>query len=931
MRSGLVVWFCAVIAACSVGAAPTEAIDEGLVDRVALAPPGPLEPTPYPLHYKLDLTLDPRETRFGGTVAITLDVTERSSGAYMHGRDLNVTEVRTQIGDEAVMRGVWQPVLDSGVVWVDFGQTMDPGQIVVEIDYDTAFDANLSGLFKVTEQGDAYALAKSESIQARRFMPGFDQPAFKAPFDITLTVPETDSAISNAPEASVESVGDGLKKITFETTRPLPTYLLSLAVGSFDVVDAGVIPPNAVRSQPIPLRGFARRGKGGELALALESAPELVRIFEEALEQPYPYKKLDIVAAPQWPSGATELAAAITYRESRILASEDIGPAARRSLLAIHAHEVGHMWFGNLVTPPWWDDLWLKEGFASWGEGASLSELYPGEGYELDAIVDGIRAMDLDSLASARAVREPIALNENVRNAYDAITYNKGLAVIGMVDAYFGADKFRPALGRYVEAYEDGVAGSPEFFDIIGTEIGETESNDAELADVVALIQDEDTEPTLTRVFRSFVEQNGLPLISVSRSEIRGTPVIMFNQSRYAPLGSKVGQDREWVIPVCVKAGTEGDALRSCSMHAVAEHRMLSNRMFPLPEGLADASSARWIMPNADGAGYYRFSMPYEMWQDLGMAFDELGAAEKLSTLDSAGAEFAAGRLDVQTVWRFIDEAVKDEERRVVQAAIREATRFERLLSSDNAALAGYRAAVLDVFRHRYTALEQHGGADPELSIMKSSLEQFLIKSGEDAALRQSLADAAATYIGLEGATSDRTLNTDEYLTGMAIGLQTYGAPFMDRLLEVREDYDDPVFEQAVAYAIGQNRDPALSDRILELALSGVLGTRESLAIVQGQMQQLETQAATWAWLKDNFESFLSVIPRQRRRFTPGLAARMCALDARDDLMALFEQYGDQVPGHERSLTQTVERIELCAALEAAKGAETRRFFSGQN
>lgn len=902
MRSGWAIAFWLVLAACSVAASPTEAIDETVADRVALAPPGPLDPSPYPVHYQLDLTLDPREARFGGTVAITLDVTERSSGVYLHGRDLEVTEVRARTGEAPVTQGDWQPVLESGVAWLDYGQTVDPGQVIVEIDYNTAFDANLSGLFKVTEQGDAYALAKSESIQARRFMPGFDQPAFKAPFDITLTIPETDSAISNAPEASVERLGNGLKTVRFETTRPLPTYLLSLAVGSFDVVDAGMIPPNAVRAEPIPLRGFARRGKGGELGLALQTAPELVRIFEEALEQPYPYKKLDIVAAPQWPSGATERAAAITYRESRILAGPEIGPAARRSLLAIHAHEVGHMWFGNLVTPPWWDDLWLKEAFASWGEGASLSELYPGEGYELDAIVDGIRAMDLDSLASARAVREPIALNENVRNAYDAITYNKGLAVIGMVDTYFGAEVFRPALGRYVEAYEDGVAGSPEFFDIIGAETA---------------------EPTLTRAFRSFVEQNGLPLITVSDpGSGAAASTVTVSQSRYLPLGSKAGSDRAWTIPACLKTG------RPAQTTGIARHCfMLDRPSMDVPV----ADDASFIMPNADGVGYYRFSLPYEMWQALGMAFDQLSAGEKLSTLDSAGAEFAAGRLDVDTVWRFVDEAVRDEERRVVQAAIQQATRLERLLAGDAAAIAGYRASVIDVFRDRYTALDQHGGDDPELTIMKSSLEQFLILSGQDPALRQSLADAAGEHVGLEGVSSDRTLNTDEYFTGIAIGLQVYGEPFLDRLLAVRTNYDDPVFEQAVAYAIGRNQDPALTDRILSLALSGALGTRETLTIVQGQMQQSQTRALTWAWLKQNFPTYLSAIPRQRQRFTPALARDMCSLAARDELVALFEAQGDLVPGHERALSQTVERIELCAALEAAKGAETRAFFRAQN
>ena len=895
MRLVLIAFFGSILAAC--GAAFDRGVSSppSAEDVLANAPKGPLEMQIYPTHYGLDLTLDPREARFGGTVTLTLALNAPAHGVYLHGRDLEITEVRTTLGDAEPVLGQWDMVLDSGVAWLAFGQLVEAGEVKVEIDYNAPFDVNLSGLFKVTEQGDAYALAKSESIQARRFMPGFDQPAFKAPFDIVLTIPETDSAISNAPEKSVEVLDTGLKRVTFETTRPLPTYLLSLAVGSFDVVDAGMIPPNDVRSEPIPLRGFARRGKGDELALALDTAPELVRVFEEALQQPYPYKKLDIVAAPQWPSGATELAAAITYRESRILASPDIGPAARRSLLSIHAHEVGHMWFGNLVTPPWWDDLWLKEAFASWGEGASLSVMYPGDGYELDAIADGIRAMTLDSLASARAVREPIMLNENVRNAYDSITYNKGLAVIGMVDAYFGADVFRPALGRYVEAYEDGVANSLEFFDIIGEETG---------------------VPELTQAFRSFVEQNGLPLITLKLDDAGALQV---SQSRYAPLGSRLTDDRTWTIPLCIVRGLGEGRDRAC--------QLMTDNASELSGDAASSETAetKWILPNANGAGYYRFSMPDPMWQDLGRAFSQLNPAEKLVTLDSAGAEFAAGRMQVDTLWRYIDEAARDDERRVVQAAIRQADQLARHVEKDAVALAGYRAAVRDVFGNRGEAAMPANPA--EQAILKSSLERFLSRTGNDEVLRQALADAAASFIQVPGATSDRVLNTDEYMTAMAIGLQVYGEAFLDQVLIARDQIDQPVFGQAAAYAIGQNRDPALSGRILALALSGELGSRETVTVISGQMAQSATRAETWAWLNTNFATYLGIIPRQRKRSSPTLANALCDLDGRDQLIALFEAQGDLAEGHERALTQTVERIELCAALAAGKGEEVRAFF----
>ena len=203
MRAVLIAMLVLGLTACSEDA---NHIDYGEMDMekvLAEAPAGPLPAAPYPTHYALDLTLDPRDARFGGTVTLTLALEDAAHGVYLHGRDLNITQVRSRIGGANPQNGTWSMARESGVAWLGFGQRAAPGEITVEIEYDAPFDANLSGLFKVTEQGDAYALAKSESIQARRFMPGFDQPAFKAPFDITLTIPETDSAISNAPEASV--------------------------------------------------------------------------------------------------------------------------------------------------------------------------------------------------------------------------------------------------------------------------------------------------------------------------------------------------------------------------------------------------------------------------------------------------------------------------------------------------------------------------------------------------------------------------------------------------------------------------------------------------------------------------------------------------------------------------------------------------------
>lgn len=893
--SALLIAIAAGLSAC--GPTPHPRQPE-LADLYERAPRGPLPDGVRPLLYKLDLTIDPRENRFGGTATIDVKFDQPARGFWLHGQGLEIRGVTVTgnllEGEEAS----WRDVLGSGVAWINFPRRVDAGVVRVEIEYTTPFDVNLAGLFKVEEQGNAYALAKSESIQARRFMPGFDEPRYKAPFDIVLTVPANDTAISNTPVVSREPVDEGaLETWTFERTRPLPTYLLSLAVGNFDKVEAEPLAPNDVRSVPIPLTGYTREGKGEEIAYALDMTEPMVAFFERELQIPYPYKKLDIIAAPQWPSGATELAAAITYRESRILYGENSGPAARRSLLGIHSHEIAHMWFGDLVTPPWWDDLWLKEAFSSWATGIVLSHLEPEGGYDLDAISESISAMSLDSLRSARAVREPITLNEDIRNAYDSITYDKGLAVIGMVDAYFGAETFRPALGRYVSRFEDGVADSPQFFEVIAEETG---------------------EPDLTAAFRSFVEQSGLPVLQTNlQCSEDAPPVIELSQSRYRPLGSPIEQSRSWTIPFCASVGIDGARERHCTMMESAETSLV----------LEDAASCpAWVMPNAGGTGYWRFDLSDAQWALLAVNFQQLEPGEAMAAIDSARASFEAGNISLSTLLGVANAGLLHDERQVVDEAMRVYIRLHPFVGEDATARDGFEAEVQRVFRPRLAGILVSD--DENQRILASRLESFLARTGREPELRADFARAAYAYVGLPVSGEVRTLNSDDFSTALSIGMQEGGERFLDAMVDTLSEIDDPTFEQAVAYAIGQNNDPELLSVILDLAMSGELGTRETYSIISGQMREPETRNATWSWLQANYPDFVKRIPGQRPRSTPRLAEDLCSRQAISELDALFETYGELAPGYERALAEARESIELCIALKDARAEDIRRYFS---
>ena len=842
------------------------------------APGGKLPSVARPLSYDVAMKVDPREESFRGIVTIEVWLNEAADELWLHGDDLRVQAVSVE-GEDAT----YEEVLPTGVSRIGFAKTYPAGQITVTIAYDADFDVNLAGLFRVEEQGEAYALAKSESIQARRFLPSFDEPGLKAPFDIALVVPEGDVAISNTPVISRKPAEEaGFEEVRFATTRPLSTYLLSVAVGPFDVVEYPDIPANAIRDTPLPLRGFARKGRGEDLTQALDITAEMLRVFEEAVALPYPYQKLDIVAAPQWPSGATELAGAITYRESRILLDENSGPAAYRSMLGIHSHEIAHMWFGNLVTPPWWDDLWLKEAFATWGTPLALSALEPDNGHEIDATSRAIGTMGLDSLVSTRAVREPIGRNEDIRNAYDGITYSKGMAVIAMADTYFGADVFRPALGQYLEKFVDSDADSPDFYAVIG---------------------EVTNEPAMTEVFRSFIEQKGVPLVSVEASGTAGAQSITLGQSRYRPLGSKIDAGTRWAVPVCVKIGRAGQASeRVCDI-------MRGENMTIDLDG-----DHTFIMPNAEGAGYYRWNLPPDGWSDLIDHFEVLTEREALSAIDSVVAAFEAGEGDAASMLAILEAAAKHDRWQVAVAPMTALERYARLIEQADGGSA-YREFAGALYKDRFNSLAN--ASDDEDLVVRARIERFLAIVAEDKSVRAGLLSDARRFIGYDGDPEADALATDRYASALTVGVQDGGEAFFDKLLSAYSEIDDPVFAGVVPTALAATRDQALGERVRALALTGELGPRETYALVQGQMGSSETRAETWGWLKQNYAEFVSKIPAQWPRRTPGLAGGFCDGSGVGEVQALFEQVGGSAPGHERALAQTVERIELCEALTA--------------
>ncbi|MEJ0044364.1 MAG: M1 family aminopeptidase [Rhizomicrobium sp.] len=475
-----------------------------------------------------------------------------------------------------------------------FVDKVPAGEATLIFDYDAPFDRSLAGLYKVVDRGDSYAFTQFESTDARRAFPSFDEPGFKTPFDMTVIAPKGMRVIGNTPIVAAAPAAHGMVDTVFQTTKPLPTYLVALAVGPLDVVDGGTAPPNAYRSRPLHIRGITARGDGKRIAYALALTPKIVTALETYFGIGYPFQKLDILAVPDFAAGAMENAGAITFRERYLLLDPDAPLDQKRGSLAVQAHELAHQWFGDLVTPAWWDDTWLNESFANWAEYKASAAVLPQMDFSTDTLRAGFDVMDLDELPSARQIHQPIANTDDLENAFDAITYDKGASVLRMFETYVGPANWQRGIHAYLTKYARGNATARDFVGTIAATTG---------------------HPEIVPAFGDFIDRSGVPLLKAS---LRcAPPALNFAQSAYAPFGFSAPQ-RSWRVPVCAMDG----ASRACRIGEGAHFALALT-----------AGCTAMPLPNADGAGYYRFALDEADWQKQIALAPKMDAAGQITLM----------------------------------------------------------------------------------------------------------------------------------------------------------------------------------------------------------------------------------------------------------------------------------------------------------
>ena len=843
-----------------------------------------------PQAYRLDLRMDPDAEGFSGVVEIDVDIQKPTDKIWLHAKHMTVSSA------VAVINGVDVPLnfteiaaadAPSGIASLTSTDVLPAGKAVLKLTYETPYNQSLNSAYQVKRDGEAYIVTQFEPLGAREAFPGFDEPKYKVPFTLSITAPKEDFVYANTPETLSLETDDGWIKHDFATTRPLPTYLVAFGAGPYDVNDFGTIPPNSVRKTPLPLRGITAKGSHDKIDYGLKGTETILTALEEYFGIPYPYAKLDLIAAPDYAFGAMENPGAIVYREYLMLLNEEAPLSQKRAYNGVHSHELAHQWFGNLVTPVWWEDIWLNEAFATWMGNKGTSLAYPEGNYDRLTLRSALGAMNIDSLSTTRKVRQPLLRSENVIDQFDGITYRKGGGVLSMFESFVGEENFQKGVRLHMKRYADDVATGDDFFQSIADGSG---------------------NPDVVSAMKSFVDQPGLPLVSAKMSCDIDETVIELKQSRYAPLGSKTAQGQSWEIPVCVAYGKDDKREKSCVLMKNNNARIKTNSL-----GCAD-----WVTLNENGAGYYRFTMDKAAWAKLLSNLDKLNTREVLTVQDSLLAAYRAGEVDSTVFLQGMEAFARHPEYDVAASAGNLLGFMDDELDTDD----DLARLVRDMFAARYAA--NLGKDTAEGNLLVPTLANNLVTRGQDTKLAADYAAKGVAYLGLNGIADKKSVAPN--LLGLALreAMKVNGDKAYGPLLKMAES--GSAFEKGAALgALSSTLDKTVADklRIIALAEDSPLTGRQSNSLVFGLLGSGSHGEATWDWLKDNFAVYVArKVPDVRKGGMPRVASGFCSLERRDEAKAFFESHAESIPGYERSLAQALERIELCAALKTAKAGE---------
>ncbi len=820
-----------------------------------------------PVTQSVRLELDPRLDTFRGSVAIEIDVKRPTRTFRFHAQDLAITSLRLSKGarpiDAAYSSG------EGSIVNVTAGEQLKAGRYALEVDFTNRYNRQAVGLYKmVTKDKEPYLFSQFEAIDARRAFPVWDEPSFKIPFQLTVTIPAQYDAVSNTPVREEKTSGD-TKTVAFAKTKPLPSYLIALAVGRFDYTP--------IEGMSVPGRIVSPKGQGRLAGQAAEITPPVLAALEKYFNGKYPFEKVDLIAVPEYWAGAMENPGAITYRDTVLLIDPaTTTPAQRQNLVRITAHELAHMWFGDLVTMEWWNDLWLNESFADWMGDKITNEVYPEFEHAVSEL-QGVQAiMGSDARATSEAIRRKESTPEESMRSV-GLAYNKGKAVLSMFEQWIGAEKFREGVLAHIKAHAWGNANAPEFF--------------ATLA--------KHAPAGTSEAMEAFIEQPGIPLVTVERT---GPNTLRLTQQRF---GMK--DKTAWTIPVTLRydGGTKQVLLDAPS------------------KTIALDGNPQWIYPHANAAGYYRWQMSDDELAALAKrATSVLQPRERLAFIGNLGALFRAGSLHGDTYLHLLENFASDTDPHVADALLNgiASVRATFDTAENRPRFAAYVRRTLGPMLDRIGLTPQPGESHAAASL-RPDLVTWLAEYGNDERVWAYVREQLPKYL-------QDPKSVTPSLAGSIVSLSALNgdAALFEEYRKRFENAATPAERARFLSGMRQFNDPAIKAKVREYALTGPVRPTELFTLV-GDTDNEADRDDLFQWVTAHYDELTKKLPPT---FGSGMTfiAGGCTPERVERAKKFFEE--KKVPGTERSMARQAEAVNECANLRAREIEAVTRYLAGQ-
>ena len=827
-----------------------------------------------PEHYQLTFTPNLKDATFSGDETIDVRILKPTTLITLNSAEIKFTSATVE-SHGATLNAKVTTDDDREQANIIAPRAIAAGPARLHIVFTGILNNKLRGFYLSETPKRRYAVTQFEPTDARRAFPCFDEPDRKATFDVTLVVDKGDTAISNEKLVSdTRGPGDDKHTLKFATTKKLSTYLVALLVGDFQCVPGS--------SDGIPIRVCATPDKTDQGKFALEAAEYIMHYYNDYFGIKYPYGKLDLIAIPDFEAGAMENAGAITYRESYILLDPKVANVDNYQLVAgVAAHEMAHQWFGDLVTMKWWDNLWLNEGFATWMESKPVAKWKPEWNVPLSEVAETTRSLSLDALKNTRPIKQKAETPAEINELFDGIAYGKAAAVLRMVENYLDPELFRKGVHNYLLAHSYGNATAEDFWNAITQASGKP-------AD---------------KIMSSFVVQPGVPLLHVSQ-ESDGQ--ISISQERFFSDRRLLGTtEQAWAVPVCWKAlSTDGKS--SC---------LLLQGRGQQTKGPANVP----VFANADGHGYYRTEYEQALREQLSKNLESgLDPAERISMLNDEWALMRVGRISISNYLDLISQ-LKSERLRQVWGEVLSSLEYvdDKLVAPSDRE--SYRQLIRNVLRAPYAALA--GTQDAKEKALRADLFYVLGQIGRDLQVI-----VEARHIA-QNALADQA-SVDPLLIGPALQIAASQGDqaLFDQIVQKLKGSTDQIMRSRYMEALADFEKPELTRQALALGVSGAIRNQDSTGYISSFLRNPYTRTEGWKFIQSHWNDVEKTFTTASGASLVVGAGYFCDADAAANVSAFFKVH--TVPASERTLRQSVERINACADLKKMQGSNLQGWLA---